>query len=161
MQPPLPAAADSESVGLAASQDGPGGEAEQPQQRVQQQQGEQQQGAAGSDAEEQRRLQEAFLAQYLAQVLVACLCVHLGLCLHGVVPHSASAYVCIWAEVQVVLHLSVSGAPSTSRGVLRDLPATACLPVFSRLQAANCFGAPRLTCGAGAGSGAAGWGGWR
>lgn len=63
--------ADSESVGLAASQDGPGGEAEQPQQRVQQQQGEQQQGAAGSDAEEQRRLQEAFLAQYLAQVQAA------------------------------------------------------------------------------------------
>ncbi|EFN56571.1 hypothetical protein CHLNCDRAFT_51546 [Chlorella variabilis] len=48
-------AAESESVGLVASQEGPGGEAEQ----QQQQQG---------DADEQKRLQEAFLAQYLAQV---------------------------------------------------------------------------------------------
>ncbi|KAL4430030.1 hypothetical protein ABPG77_004400 [Micractinium sp. CCAP 211/92] len=64
--------ADSESVGLAASQDLPGGEAEQQQQQQQQpQQTQQQQGAAASDAEEQRRLQEAFLAQYLAQVQAA------------------------------------------------------------------------------------------
>ncbi len=69
MLPHLPVAADSESVGLAASQDLPGGEAEQQQQQQQQpQQTQQQQGAAASDAEEQRRLQEAFLAQYLAQV---------------------------------------------------------------------------------------------
>ncbi|KAL4444027.1 hypothetical protein ABPG75_011764 [Micractinium tetrahymenae] len=68
--------ADSESVGLAASQDVPGSEAEQ--QQGQQQQGQQQQqpqgqqqGAAARDAEEQRRLQEAFLAQYLAQVQAA------------------------------------------------------------------------------------------
>lgn len=49
-------------MGLAASQDGPGGEAEQ--KREQQQ-------PAGEDAEEQRRLQEAFLAAYLAQVQAA------------------------------------------------------------------------------------------
>lgn len=60
----MPCAADSESVGLAASQDVPGGEAEQQAQQAQQ-------GQQAADEEEQRRLQEAFLAQYLAQVQAA------------------------------------------------------------------------------------------
>ncbi|PSC75801.1 general transcription factor IIE subunit 1 [Micractinium conductrix] len=54
--------AESESVGPAASQDLPGGEAEQQAAAA---------AAAAADADEQRRLQEAFLAQYLAQVQAA------------------------------------------------------------------------------------------
>jgi hypothetical protein len=65
--------AESESVGPGGSQDLPGGESEQ------------QRGGEGN-AEEQRRVQEAFLAQYLAQVQAAAASGQAGEDLEGTEP---------------------------------------------------------------------------